>query len=147
MLKQLQHFGHKLRSIGVWFLLTITDWLLPANGKRMLFLTTLYTQLNNIKNPTPDQLTPLVNDLHLASKPQSLMFPASINLSIWDESTITEIKSGLQSRDESVIKSICIAIVNRTPERLQFGRKDDMVADMFSLLQHNVANNTIIINH
>lgn len=147
MLKKLQNFDHKLRSIGLWILLTLTDWLLPANGKRMLFLTTLYTRLNNIQNPTPDQLTPLVDDLHLASKPQSLMFPANINLSIWDESTITEIKSGLQSRDESVIKNICIAIVNRTPERLQFGRKDDMVADMFSLLQHNVANNTIVTKY
>lgn len=116
------------------FLLTL---IVPEKGKRMMFMTSLYVKMKGITPSTPQVLSPLVTDLHVASDARQLMFPANLKTVDWDNETLDKIQSVASSSDtdtDNALKSLCLAIVNSTPKLLQYGRKDDMVADMIRVV-------------
>lgn len=121
-----------LRHVLFNIFVVILSFVMPDNGKRMMFMTSLYVKMKGIVPTQPETLKPLVDDLQVASKPTELMFPANLIICDWNNDTLSKIQSAAD--DYGNLKAVCMSIVNNTPRMLQYGRKDDMVADMIRVV-------------
>lgn len=112
-----------------------------GNGKRILFLTTLFMQLAKLPAFQRETMAKFNQSLKLARTEDALMVPSQLHRMIWNgetlEQTIQDACGGdifcttLNPEDAS---KACARIVDSTPQWLRYGRREDMVTDIMRLL-------------
>lgn len=132
-------------------LLSLLGMLLSIHGKRILLVTTLHLQLVRDGIFQEETLEKLNEALRLAKFNDALRLPAVVYDKVWDDQKLQEairsasngdIRGRLIDFDEA--KKLSESVVAVAPEWLRYGRRDDMVNDLITLIYRQ---STLNANH
>lgn len=127
-----------------WFF--ILGHLLPNKGKRILFLTSVYTRLVEKGLLHEDTLNRLNRILVLADNDLALTLPPSIYQRVIDEEQLREAIKGIESSQEGDLcltyneaRKVSQRIVSLSPDWLKYDDKKTMENDIVSLFYCHTA--------
>lgn len=131
---------HGLLGMLMTFFYLMLSFILPANGKRILVLTSLHAQLVQRGVFQAETLHKLNQSLCLAQSDRALELPATVSGRLWDATQLDTIVEEIHSRASGPVclpyqeaKRVSESIVAILPRWLRYDTDDVMVRDTISL--------------
>lgn len=127
------------RLIGLALLKFCLSSLTSRHGKRIVFITSLYLQVMHIEKLRNEAVTKLNSIMHLAYDEASIHLPLVIRNIIWKGTNLSkELNYDLLEGELSDERAIEISkrVVEISPKWIHYGRNEDMVRDVFTLIQN-----------
>lgn len=109
------------------------------HGKRLFFITSLYSHVVRIEQLRADAVSKLNELLGLARRVNALHLPMAFPDVVWQDTTIDSVlNEELLSTDISDEHAMLISkrVVDIAPGWIKYGREDDMVHDVFNLIRN-----------
>jgi hypothetical protein len=120
-------------------MLHVLDTQLPRRTKRLIFLASFSARMKNEKQFDSATLEKLNRLMVLSSNDSALKLPIHLSKVIWNGRTINDICGDSFADGQLSSDRVAIAaeqIVNRMPNFLRYGRRNDIVADVKKLLSN-----------
>ena len=129
------------------FIITLVHWFIPLRGKRILFITSVYSYLADADENSTDLLRRLNKQLNLVRDLDALKLPANpvwrylfwgnerlanaLELAKCSFDCTPETVKGL---DDETIKDLCEEMVKAAPEWLRYARREQMRKELFTAI-------------
>ena len=105
--------------------------LIPTRTKRLVFLTSLVSQLVEKHNPTQETLHKLNALMNICTLEDSMRLPVTLSDAIWSNKTPVTLMVDIDSTKISASN-----IINKSPRWLKYGKNEDMVKDIETILNN-----------
>lgn len=116
--------------------------LLPVRTKRVMFLSTLYTLLfSDTSNEMEEALHRINEQFRLVDNERAMELPILLRRVIWNEEQVEQcvseqcdILEPTRMPNEAQLRAASERVLALTPKWLRYGRRDDMIGDVLSVL-------------
>ncbi len=132
-------FSLMLAPFRLAVLFLVTTCLTPS-AKRIITLTSLYYLLFSDDSQEVEESIHRINEtFHFVNNEKALELPIALRQILWDEEDVKSILNGteastLSAMSEAQLRSASERIAAVIPKCIRYGRRDDMLGDIFSIL-------------
>lgn len=122
-------------------MISLLDSQLPRRTKRLIFLASFSARMKNERQFDNDTLEKLNKLMVLSNSDSALKLPIHLSKVIWNGRTLNDICADSFAEGPLSTDRVAVAaeqIVNRMPNWLRYGRRNDIVADVKKLLLNRV---------
>ncbi len=107
----------------------------PIGMRRAIFAVSLAARLKGISTPDKELAKRVGVLMDLTCNPSSLLYPMQINGRIWKDLSVDGIDlSGRTDLDGEQLHKFCTAVINSTPEAIQYNTHRAMREDVYRLV-------------